>query len=83
MAMFQCRKCKYSFNPRSGNTALPKRCPYCSAEGAVMRMAKADDLIRNVDDMLELGYMFYYYLVTIKESFIYKLQHTNSNEKHN
>ena len=52
MATFQCKKCKFKFNPKGDTNVLPTRCGYCGAQGSVVRQMPADDLIRNVDDLL-------------------------------
>ena len=53
MAQYQCTNCKYKFDPRDPGKAMPRRCPYCSKEGTLVKTKKADDFIRDVDSMLD------------------------------
>lgn len=53
MVKFACVKCKFRFSPRnSANTKPPARCPYCSREGTIITERSADDLVRDVDEIV-------------------------------
>ncbi|MEM4336490.1 MAG: hypothetical protein QXG86_00600 [Candidatus Woesearchaeota archaeon] len=51
---FQCKKCKYKFSNRDPSKKDPPRiCPWCNSLNTVVTIKTADELVRNVDDMLE------------------------------
>ena len=53
--MFQCKKCKYRFENRDKNNRnAPKICPWCNATNSVTTVKSADELVKNVDDMLDV-----------------------------
>jgi len=52
---FQCKKCKYRFeNREKSKKDPPKVCPWCNSENSVTTVKTADEIVRNVDDMLEV-----------------------------
>ena len=52
---FQCKKCKYKFSNKDPNKKDPPRiCPWCNATNTVTTLKSADEIIRNVDDMLDI-----------------------------
>ncbi len=51
MGAFVCNQCNYKFS--SGRDVPPRRCPYCSAPGAVKQEATASDLLKEVEDLVE------------------------------
>lgn len=53
MATFQCRKCKYRWTPRDAGKTVYTRCPYCAANGTVITVSGAQDLVRDIDSMFE------------------------------
>ena len=51
---FQCKKCKYKFlNKAKDKKDPPKICPWCNATNTVVTVRSADEIVRDVDDMLE------------------------------
>ena len=51
---FQCKKCKYKFaNREKDKTNPPRICPWCNATNTVVTLKSADEIVRNVDDMLD------------------------------
>ncbi|MBW3023201.1 hypothetical protein KY308_03790 [Candidatus Woesearchaeota archaeon] len=52
--MFQCKKCKYRFhNKNPDKKDAPKRCPWCDTENTVITLKSADEIVRDVDELLE------------------------------
>ena len=51
MAKYRCEFCKFKFETKSAN--YPKKCPYCSREGTVAAEESAEELLRDVDDMVK------------------------------
>ena len=49
--MYQCGKCKYRFSPKVEGK-VPTICPYCGEKGHLMPEVKADDLIKDVDNLI-------------------------------
>ena len=53
--MFQCKKCKYRFeNKEKSKKDAPKICPWCNATNSVSTVKSADELLKDVDDMLNV-----------------------------
>jgi len=51
---FQCKKCKYRFENKDKLKKDPPRiCPWCNAINSVVTIKSADEIVRNVDDMLD------------------------------
>lgn len=55
MVRFVCTKCKYKFTPKSPRRSdnPPARCPYCAREGSLVREKSAEELVKDVDEMIE------------------------------
>ena len=52
---FQCKKCKYKFFNRDTSKKDPPRiCPWCNSINTVTTLKSADEIVRNVDDMLDI-----------------------------
>ncbi len=49
MSKYRCAACKFRFE----TFKKPKLCPYCSREGSVVEEETAEDLLRDVDNLLE------------------------------
>ncbi len=51
---FQCKKCKYKFKNRDPNKQEPpKYCPWCNAEGTVVPLKTAEEIVKDIDSMLD------------------------------
>jgi len=55
MVEYQCTNCKYKGSTVDPKKPIPRRCPYCSKEGTLVRTKKANDFIKEVDNMLDEG----------------------------
>jgi len=52
---FQCKKCKYRFENRDKSKKDPPRiCPWCNSENTCVTVKTADELIKNVDEMVDV-----------------------------
>lgn len=50
---FQCKKCKYKFTNRDQNKKdAPKICPWCNTTNSVTSLKTAEEIVRDVDDLL-------------------------------
>ena len=48
---YTCSNCKYKFS----TFRQPKKCPYCSKESTVREEESAEDILKEVDNMIEEG----------------------------
>ena len=53
MPTFQCKKCKFRWTPREERKTVYTRCPYCAANGTVVTVAGAAEIVRDVDSMFD------------------------------
>jgi rubrerythrin len=49
MVKFRCNKCNFQFD----RATQPKLCPFCGTESSVYEESNAEDILRNVDDIVE------------------------------
>jgi len=45
-----CRRCNYKFTPKAdSNIIMQKSCPFCSANGSLVKDLSAQDIIAEID----------------------------------
>lgn len=49
MTKFRCESCRFKFE----SVAIPKTCPYCSRKGTIAAEESAEQLIKDIDEMLK------------------------------
>ncbi len=54
MVRFVCQKCTFRFSPRNPeNRDPPSKCPYCDTPGSVLIEQSAEELVKDIDDIIE------------------------------
>lgn len=54
MVRFVCQKCTFRFSPKNlEKKEPPARCPYCDTEGTVIVEQSAEELVKDIDDIIE------------------------------
>ena len=49
MTKFRCESCRFKFE----SAKIPRTCPYCSRQGTIAAEESAEDLIKDIDEMLK------------------------------